>query len=119
MPNQNQFTNHQLTDRRNFASALATSFGLRTVLALLVGATSLAACATTTSEELGASEAELGGSSSCCEGGTYTCAATERDYDYWVPSSSCPGLTKPRAQVLCQTACGAPCADTGWELTCF
>jgi hypothetical protein len=109
---------HHLTNHRSLTSALTAMFGRRIALALLVGAASLAACATTAEEDLGTSEAELKWPPNCCEGGTFTCTATGNDYDYWVPGS-CFGPTRPQAQTQCEAACGAPCADTGWELTCF
>ena len=113
MSNQRQFTNRQRS-----TSAFTATFGRRFALALLVGVTSLASCTTLPGEDLGTSEAELKWGPNCCEGGTYTCIATDRDYDYWVPGS-CFGPTKPRAKMQCEAACGAPCEDTGWELTCF
>ena len=104
---------HQIMNRQGLASALTAAVGLRIALALLVGVTSLASCATTTSEDLGTSEAELKWPPNCCEGGTYICPGVDHDCD-WVPGP-CSGLTKPLAQAQCEAAASTATAtpDSG------
>jgi hypothetical protein len=80
------------------------------LLAAILGGGLVAACATSDAPT-DTTESEL---ASCCSDGTFLCRSNPNiEVDYAPPG--CGAATKPRAKTLCDSQCGAPCADSGWQ----